>query len=346
MLPELSSMAFMFNSTRSSIRAETRRRSATSPRRRERRETTTRLSLAERLEPRSVPSAATIALAPPPAVTCLGGLADQPVMAAVVRAGTVPTANVASAQGGLVTHTIASPFQRTATRLRVLLPDSYDPSRTYRTVYVLPVEPGNAAAYGDGLNTVRQANLQNLYDTVFVAPSFTDMPWYADHATNVRMRQESHLIQTVIPFVEARYAVDRTAAGRMLLGFSKSGYGAVSLLLRHPDLFGRASAWDSPLAMANPATGYGYLGILGSRANFAANYQITTLLQRQAAAFVGGPPRIMLGGWGYQFTRQDHATVSRLMTQLQIPHLYDVGRQRSHVWNSGWLPGAVGQLLG
>lgn len=340
-------MALIFTSKRLAPGFEAGPRSGGSSRRRRgRRETTTRLSLVERLEPRSVPSAATIAVAPPPVVTGLGDVADHAVMAAAARIVAVPTANVVAARGGLVTHTIASPFQRTATRLRVLLPDSYDPSRTYRTVYVLPVEPGNAAVYGDGLNTVRQANLQNVHDTVFVAPSFTDMPWYADHARNVRLRQESHLIQTVIPFVEARYAVDRTAAGRLLLGFSKSGYGAVSLLLRRPDLFGRASAWDSPLAMANPATGYGYLGILGTRANFAANYQITTLLQRQAAAFVGGPPRILLGGWGYQFTRRDHATVSRLMTQLQIPHLYDMGRQRSHVWNSGWLPGAVGQLLG
>lgn len=323
-----------------------RRSTGAARRRLARRETTTRLSLAERLEPRSVPSAATIAFTPPPAVGSLGDAADQAVTAAAARATTVVAPQVASVRGGLYTVTIPSPFQRTATRLRVLLPDSYDPARTYRTVYVLPVEPGNAAAYGDGLTTVRQANLHNLHDTVFVAPSFSDMPWYADHATNVRLRQESHLIRTVIPFVEARYAVDRTAAGRLLLGFSKSGYGAVSLLLRRPDFFGRAMAWDSPLAMANPATGYGYLGILGSRANFAANYQITTLLQRQASQLAGGPPRIILGGWGYQFTRQDHAAVSQLMTQLRIPHVYDVGPQRAHVWNSGWVPAAVGRLLG
>lgn len=293
-----------------------------------------------------MPSAAAVAIAPPPVVGTLGGNADQAVLAAATRAVTVVAPQAASVRGGLFTFTVASPFQRTATRLRVLLPDTYDPARSYRTVYVLPVEPGSAAAYGDGLTTVRQANLHNLHDTVFVAPSFSDMPWYADHAKNIRLRQESHLIRTVIPFVEARYAVERTAAGRLLLGFSKSGYGAVSMLLRRPDLFGRALAWDSPLAMVNPASGYGYLGILGTRANFAANYQITTLLQRQAAQLVGGPPRIFLGGWGYQFTRQDHATVSRLMTQLQIPHVYDVGRQRAHVWNSGWMPGAVGQLLG
>jgi len=309
-------------------------------------EKTSRLSCGERLESRSVPSAATVALAPPPVVSTLGQALDHAAVAAAARATTVVAPQVASVRGGLSTFTIASPFQRTATRLRVLLPDTYDPARTYRTVYVLPVEPGNAAAYGDGLTTIRQANLHNIHDTIFVAPSFSDMPWYADHATNIRLRQESHLIRTVIPFVEARYAVDRTAAGRHLLGFSKSGYGAVSMLLRRPDLFGRAMAWDSPLAMANPATGYGYLGILGNRANFAANYRITTLLQRQAAAFVGGPPRILLGGWGYQFTRQDHAAVSRLMTQLRIPHVYDAGIQRAHVWNSGWVPGAVGQLLG
>ena len=66
--------------------------------------------------------------------------------------------------------------------------------------------------------------------------------------------------------------VQTVPAGRLLLGFSKSGWGAFSLLLRHPDVFGRAAAWDAPLMMNKPGP-YGSGDIFGTPENFA-RYQI------------------------------------------------------------------------
>ena len=33
------------------------------------------------------------------------------------------------------------------------------------------------------------------------------------------------------------------------------------------------------------------------------------------------------------------------MTDLSIPHVYEDGPEREHVWESGWVPEAVGHLL-
>ena len=49
-------------------------------------------------------------------------------------------------------------------------------------VYVLPVEAGTGTTYGDGLLTVRNAGLQTTYQAIFVSPTFSAKPWYADHA--------------------------------------------------------------------------------------------------------------------------------------------------------------------
>lgn len=284
---------------------------------------------AERLESRTV-----LSLAPlPPAIDWLAG--GQPMF---VDAAAAP------ASSGPISHTVTSPYQRTQTRIRVLLPSNYDPALTYRTVYVLPVEAGNGTQFGDGLQVVQRANLHNIHQTIFVAPSFSDMPWYADHVSNTKVRQESHLVRVVVPFIEQRYSASRLGADRLLLGFSKSGYGAFSLLLRNPDTFGRAFAWDSPVGMSDPATGWDYLKILGSRSNFQ-NYRITNLLTRQAPLLSRQPPRLLLGGYSYGFTRSDHAKVSGLMTSLGIPHVYEPGRYRAHTWTSGWVPGAVAQLM-
>jgi hypothetical protein len=60
----------------------------------------------------------------------------------------------------------------------------------------------------------------------------------------------------------------RTACGLLLLGFSKSGWGALfSLLLRHPDVFGKAAAWDAPLVMDSPGR-HGNGDIFGTPENF------------------------------------------------------------------------------
>jgi hypothetical protein len=211
-------------------------------------------------------------------------------------------------------------------------------------VYVLPVEAGSGARYGDGLRIIQQANLHNKHQTVFVLPTFSDMPWYADHARHPRIRQESHLVRFVIPFLEQRYAVSTAAADRLLLGFSKSGYGAFSLLLRNPDVFGKAYSWDSPIAMSTPATPWGSMSIYGTHANFA-RYHVSRLLRQQAPLLRGGPPRLFLDGYSVASFRSDHARTATLMRSLDIPHGYDSGRFRGHAWNTGWVPNAVSRLL-
>ena len=70
--------------------------------------------------------------------------------------------------------------------------------------------------------------------------------------------------KVVVPFVEKSYPVPAKCDSRLLLGFSKSGWGAWSLLLRHPDVFGRAAAWDAPLMMDRFGK-YGTSPIFGSQ---------------------------------------------------------------------------------
>ncbi|MEY3205871.1 MAG: hypothetical protein RLZZ21_2202 [Planctomycetota bacterium] len=309
---------------------------------RRRRTTTLRL---EGLEPRLAMATfgsdhSLVRLAAPPSA-----LAPTAVHTALLPAITVVAplaAQPAAAPTGLTTYTLQSEFQRGPTLLRVLAPDSYDPNQTYRTVYVLPVEPGSGRKYGDGLAVVQKANLHNVHGAIFVAPSFSDMPWYGDHPTKTSLRQESHLLRTVIPFVENTYAVSRQAADRLLVGFSKSGYGAFSLLLRHPDQFGKAVAWDAPLALGKPRSDWGMPKIFGSNANFG-NYRVTRLIDQRAPLLATGSPRLILAG--ANTFRSDHAQVARQLARLAVPHVVVTGPRYGHAWGTGWLPAAIQQAL-
>src|SRR5439155_11216371 len=136
-------------------------------------------------------------------------------------------------------------------------------------------------------------DLHNRHDAIFVVPTLSHLPWYADHPTNPTIRQESYFLDVVVPFIDKTYPVQTTNAGRLLLGFSKSGWGAWTLLLRHPDRFGRAAAWDAPLMLDRPGK-YGSAPIFSTPENFD-KYRLTDLLRASGQLFNNRNPLILTG---------------------------------------------------
>jgi S-formylglutathione hydrolase FrmB len=257
--------------------------------------------------------------------------------------GTDPSVTISDAKkdkDGILIHEVRSPYQAGTTQIRVLLPDKPLKSQGYPVVFVLPVEAGAENRYGDGLLEVKNLGLHNKLQAVFVAPTFTHLPWYADHPTKADIRQEGYFLKVVVPWIEKTYPVQAEAGGRFLLGFSKSGWGAFSLLLRHPDVFAKAAAWDAPLLMDRPGR-YGSGDIFGTPENFEP-YQITKLLKARADTFQKGKRLILLG---YGNFRDQHEEVHALMQKLQIDHDYRDGPARKHDWDSGWVAEAVELLL-
>jgi S-formylglutathione hydrolase FrmB len=252
-----------------------------------------------------------------------------------------PTISKAAVVDGVRVHAVRSALQASPTEIRVLLPDRIDQGKRYPVIYVLPVEAGRESRYGDGLKEVRKHDLHNKHDVVFVAPTFAALPWCADHPTDKTIAQESYFLQVVVPAIDATYPVAAERAGRLLLGFSKSGWGAWSLLLRHPDQFARAVAWDAPLMMQEPGR-YGSGPVFGTSKAFAP-YRISDLLRARAKSLAGQPRLILTGYGGFH---AEHQQARALLEKLKIPHVYRDGPQRKHDWHSGWVPEAVELLLG
>ncbi len=240
---------------------------------------------------------------------------------------------------GILVHTVKSPYQSSKTKIRVLLPDRIDDSKRYSVLYILPVEAKDGNRYGDGLQEARKLDLHNRFNLICVAPTFSHLPWYTNHPTDTGIRQESYLLKVVIPAIEKHYPTVRRKAGRLLVGFSKSGWGAFSLLLRHPDMFGKAAAWDAPLMKAKPNQ-FGMGPIFGTQKNFD-NYRISTLVVKQADK-LGKTPRLILTGYGN--FRRHHQQLHRLMVERNLPHEYSDGPKRKHHWSSGWLEETVKRL--
>ncbi|MFO0821666.1 MAG: alpha/beta hydrolase-fold protein [Gemmataceae bacterium] len=241
---------------------------------------------------------------------------------------------------GFLVHVVKSPYQAGDTRIRVLLPEKLDKEKRYPVVYVLPVEAKSESRFGDGLAEVKKLDLANKHKAIFVAPTFSHLPWYADHPTKPEIRQETYFLKVVLPHIEKTYPVKAEAAGRLLLGFSKSGWGAFSLLLRNPTTFGKAVSWDSPLMMDAPGK-YGSGDIFSTAENFAG-YRVSKLLEAQGPK-LGKEPRLILLGYGnFQAeVQQAHA----LMEKAKVPHVYRDGPSRKHDWHSGWVTEAAEVLV-
>lgn len=235
----------------------------------------------------------------------------------------------------MVTHSVQSPYQAGETAIHVLLPDHHPPKGLHRILYVLPVEPGDANKCGDALAEIRKDDIPNRLGVICVKPTFSHAPWYANHPTDPVIRQERHFLEVVLPFVDQTYGECLESPRRLLLGFSKSGWGAFSLLLRHPDLFDKACAFDAPLAWESP-TRYGMAEIFGTQDNFN-KYCVVDLLKDRVSE-LSQTPRLAL--YGYSDFRGQHQFLHYYMMKLNIPHDYEDGPERDHTWDSGWLPKA------
>ena len=265
----------------------------------------------------------------------------------------LPLASLAQATeigaGRIHVHQLPSPYQEKQTSLRVLLPTGRQEGKRLRVLFVLPAHEDGLFKHGDGLVEVQKTDVHNRHQLICVAPAFSSKPWYADHDQNPAKQDESHLLKTVIPFLEEHYPVRKDSKGRLLIGFSKSGWGAMTLLLRHPDKFYKAVGWDPGIRIdvgpfdKNFGQQQRIRAQFGSEENFE-RFRISSLLKTRGRE-LGKDVRL------FYFSRDGHpralggARIHELMVQQGIPHRYVMDASRDHRWDSGWMPEALAFLV-
>ncbi|MEX1087834.1 MAG: alpha/beta hydrolase-fold protein [Phycisphaeraceae bacterium] len=244
---------------------------------------------------------------------------------------------------GVDVFKVDCPYLGKTSTVEVLLPDKLEEGKKYRTLYVLPVEGGIGGQFGDGLAEVRKADAHNRYGLICVTMSFGSVPWYGAHATDPHIRHEDFIKKVVVPLVESRFPATGKPEDRLLIGFSKSGWGAVSLLLRDPAFWGAACSWDAPLMMDERDLKWGSRKHFGTPEQ-AAPYVPVTLVKQRAAELAKGSPRLTILGHDLfgPHTRQFH----QLLQEKGVPHRYDDSLTLKHHWASGWVAKALEVFLG
>ncbi len=133
--------------------------------------------------------------------------------------------------------------------VRVLIPQHPSSDYAHSFLYALPVENGlTGQSLGDGLNQLASLDVEDKYNATIIEPIFPMYSWYADNPLDATINYETFVADILPQWVDSHFSTTGNEKN-LLIGFSKSGYGAVDLLLKHPTTFDAAAAFDFPADM-------------------------------------------------------------------------------------------------
>ena len=131
-----------------------------------------------------------------------------------------------------------SPAVDRAMKYNILLPADYASStERYPVLYLLHGLTQNYTAWGRSNGTPFYAG---LYDDLIVVMPDAGNSWYINYAETEDGKKndwENHIVVDVVGHVDWNFRTIPRRAGRAISGLSMGGYGAITLGLRHPDLF-------------------------------------------------------------------------------------------------------------
>jgi 20S proteasome alpha/beta subunit len=229
--------------------------------------------------------------------------------------------------------------------VRVLAPSHPSTNYEHNFLFALPVEAGLAqSTYGSGLDELQKLDVQDQYNTTIIEPIFPIDSWYANNPTDTTINFETFTAVLLPAWVDSNFATSGTEKD-LLIGFSKSGYGALDLLFKHSSVFDGIAAFDFPAdTAAYDDFGSSSSGDYGTDANFQNNYRMTGTF---------------IDNWKAPFTTEDHILISEgpvfqtgvadfnaLLTSHGVENTLLTQTFDAHTWSSGWLPDAVAGLYG
>ena len=149
-------------------------------------------------------------------------------------------ANVAYA-GRVDSMEIYSPSMRKNIKCLVVTPDNYSVmGKPYPVLYLLHGWSGNFAGWLGDAPQLRQH--ADTYQMLIVCPDGGYDSWYLDSPVDSTVRYETHISKEVVQFVDYYYYTRQEPGGRAIAGLSMGGHGAMSLAIRHPEVFGAAGS--------------------------------------------------------------------------------------------------------
>lgn len=128
------------------------------------------------------------------------------------------------------------------------LPDGYEEvQERFPTIYFLPGNGGSAQEWL-GRQDVMEAVDKRQFIAVSI-PEFDNL-WYSNKRDASDWAYDDFIAKELIPRVDSQFRSKPERQSRAVFGFSRGGYGAVKMALKHPDVFSMGASFAGVLDFA------------------------------------------------------------------------------------------------
>lgn len=190
----------------------------------------------------SMPAAAVAS--PPIAASAFTAVPPSPTFTAVPSLTPLPTPTLSPTltptpcpSGEIRTGTFFSGVTEEENKYRIYLPPCYGDGRQYPTLYLFGGNTHDDSAWDDyGMDETAEALIRSG-DIPPMLLVMVDGGWIANTTSGGPGSYEDHILNYLIPFIEANYCVWAEPAGRAIGGLSRGGYWSLEIAFRQPEMF-------------------------------------------------------------------------------------------------------------
>lgn len=203
-------------------------------------------------------------------------------------------------------------------------------------IFILPVEAlKEKYKYGSGLDECKKLIDSNKIskNIIFIQPDYSQVPWYGNYDNNSNRGQMQYTVDLINAFQQKyNHKVTRV----YLLGFSKSGFGSMNLIIKYPELIEGIMIWDAPLSTTWNEK-WGMLCSFGTEENFIKNY---FLMRDNGIDFKVLKNKLLIIGGFDLFKIQTEDFLKRL-DDNGVKYIWNSRMKFKHEWNKDWIYGLM-----
>ncbi|HLP96459.1 MAG TPA: alpha/beta hydrolase family protein [Saprospiraceae bacterium] len=225
-------------------------------------------------------------------------------------------------------------MQKTSNCL-VITPDNYQASgKPYPVLYLLHGWSGNFAGWLSEAPQLKEH--ADHYQMLIVCPDGGYDSWYLDSPVDSAVRYDTYISREVVNYIDYYFNTIKAPSGRAIAGLSMGGHGAITLAIKHMDVFGAAGSMAGGLDLrAWKKNDWDLKGVLGDPSEYWDNWvkaSAVTLAERLKGKQL---PLIIDCGID-DFFLEANREMHRVLLELDYPHEYTErpGEHNGEYWGS------------
>lgn len=203
----------------------------------------------------------------------------------------------------------------------VILPTGYEPGATNRwpVVYVLHGAGGSSRRYIEA--DLGFTKLADRIGAIFVCADGGKTSWWFDSPIDPSYRYETHVVNELVPWIDAHYQTLPERSKRAVMGASMGGHGACWIGFRHKDLFGAVGLIAGGVDLLPFPNNWDIAKRLGPRDEFPERWKEHSAIS-EAAKLKNGDIEIVSVVGTSDFFLEPNRRMHKLLSDNKVAHAY------------------------